>query len=785
MSLFSELDAKDKNGLFQSNDNVVCYPTGFTVLDYANGYWSEVMDENGNMVHVPNLGIPGGSLVSIIGSTGVGKAIPVETELPTPAGMKKASEIKAGDYLFDRLGQPTRVLGVYPQGKKKNFRITFQDGRVAHSCDEHLWTVISGYGQDTTLITLPLKEIIRRYKTPQCVSADGKLSYSYNYGVPTAGPVEFDFSDHRRPVEPLLLGALFGVAATVNPQKPNQYSFSTAHKASDICKDLLNLYNLIYNSVEVSEVETDIVVTCKKCLNLTEDKLSDDEFTEFIDTGLGSKIPDAYKYGPIEVRKEFLKGFLTVRGYLKNPGEVKLIFNSEENLADDIVWIARSLGLYVENRLNVPFFVTISIPTNEFVDYFYTANDSKRWPTLTIIDEEIKELAKQKKMIMFGRLMIVNIEEVEPTEMVCFYVDNHEHLFLTENFVVTHNTTLATQIGWNIVKNFDDGMLFIVDCEKSSGRERLTNILGCDRDEPRLRILKSKSSIDDVLESFDLLCKTKEDGGRKYMYEVKHHTYNGESFWVYVPTVYIIDSLPKFNCRDFNDKDLGGNIDAMRGAKDVTRFYTNIVDRAWQYNVIFIVINHIRPNLMVNPYAQPPRGLMMINPQAETLPRGSVAQYYSSVYFRVNSKKSGAYTMEDDGFTGFRCEIQLAKSRTNVIGSILPVTFNSDRGYDPIYSMYEFAHANGLVQGRNPYLSIKGFEERKFNRKEFVSLMTADESFRNGVLTALRPYYESLLSSRRERVAAIKDMPDLSIDTTPEMEMEELAQAAAIGDKEE
>ena len=324
-------------------------------------------------------------------------------------------------------------------------------------------------------------------------------------------------------------------------------------------------------------------------------------------------------------------------------------------------------------------------------------------------------------------------------------------------------TTLAVQMGWNIVKNFDDGMLIIVDCEKSSERERICNILNCARDESRLRLNKEHSSIDDVLESFDILCKTKEAGGKRYMYEVKNRTFNGESFWTYVPTVYIIDSLPKFNCRDFNDKDLGGNTDSMRGAKDVTRFYTNIVDRAWQFNVIFIVINHIRPNLIMNPYVSPPRGLMMINPQSETLPRGSVAQYYSSIYFRINSKKSAAYTIADDGFTGFKCDIQLAKSRTNIVGSTFPVTFNSDRGFDPVYSMYEFASSLGLVQGRNPYLTIKGFEERKFNRKEFVTLMTVDENFRNGVLTVLKPYYESLLSSKKEKVEEIKEMPNLSM----------------------
>ena len=187
----------------------------------------------------------------------------------------------------------------------------------------------------------------------------------------------------------------------------------------------------------------------------------------------------------------------------------------------------------------------------------------------------------------------------------------------------------------------------------------------------------------------------------------------------------------------------------MKASKDITRFYTNVLDRALKYNFIFIVINHIRPNTVMNPYAQPPRGLLMINSQTESLPRGFVAQYYSNTYFRIKTKRSAAYTIEDDGFAGYKCEISLAKSKTNVVGTSFPVTFNSAKGFDPIYSIYEFASSLGLVQGRNPYLSIKGFEERKFNRKEFISLMSVDKEFREGVLKVLKPYYEALLGTKK------------------------------------
>ena len=331
-------------------------------------------------------------------------------------------------------------------------------------------------------------------------------------------------------------------------------------------------------------------------------------------------------------------------------------------------------------------------------------------------------------------------------------------------------TTLADQIAWNIIKPFEDGMVFHIDCEKTTIRQRVVNLMGCDYDEPRVKLNKSHTSIEEVLAMFNKVCDLKEAGKKQFMYEVKSKSYNGKPFMYYVPTVFIIDSLPAFNSQNYNTEDLGNNIDQMKASKDITRFYTNVLDRAWKYNVIFLVINHIRPNAQMNPYAAPPRGLMMINPQTETLPRGSVAQYFSSTYFRIRTKKSNAYTEKDDGFVGYRCEIQLAKTKSNVVGTSFPVTFNSARGFDPVYSIYEFADSLGLIQGRNPYLYLQGFEERKFNRKEWNTLMSVDESFRAGVLNVLRPYYEGLLGSKQ-----IKPDEDIQLDS---VNLWDLAEAA-------
>ena len=310
-------------------------------------------------------------------------------------------------------------------------------------------------------------------------------------------------------------------------------------------------------------------------------------------------------------------------------------------------------------------------------------------------------------------------------------------------------STLASQIGWNIVKKFEDGLLIYVDCEETAIKQRITNICKCKYDDPRIIINRDRCSIEDVLTMFNDICDKKEAAGKTYMYEIKDRSYDGKPFWQYVPTVFIIDSLPQFNSKEYNTEDLGNNVDQMKASKDVTRFYTNVLLKCWKYNVIFIVINHIRPNTNITPYSTPPRGLLMLNPMTESLPRGTVAQYYSTTYFRIKTKKSNAYTMAEDGFVGYKCEVSLAKTKSNVVGTSFPLTFNLKTGFDNIYSLFEFAKENDLIKGKNPYLRFENYEERKFSRKEFYTLMCADPVFRERVLKILKPYFEELLGDKK------------------------------------
>lgn len=82
---------------------------------------------------------PGGLLLT--GPAGTGKAQPLYSNILMSNGWKPMGDMKQGDLVCNPDGGYSSVVGIFPQGIKDNYKITFSDDTVAESCDEHLWTV--------------------------------------------------------------------------------------------------------------------------------------------------------------------------------------------------------------------------------------------------------------------------------------------------------------------------------------------------------------------------------------------------------------------------------------------------------------------------------------------------------------------------------------------------------------------------------------------------------------------------------------------------------------------
>jgi replicative DNA helicase len=97
-------------------------PTGFAGLDALTN------------------GLHPGQMIVIAARPALGKALAIDTPLPTPGGWTTMGEVQAGDYLIGADGRPTRVLAATGvMHERPCFEVEFSDGTVIVADAEHQW----------------------------------------------------------------------------------------------------------------------------------------------------------------------------------------------------------------------------------------------------------------------------------------------------------------------------------------------------------------------------------------------------------------------------------------------------------------------------------------------------------------------------------------------------------------------------------------------------------------------------------------------------------------------
>lgn len=367
------------------------------------------------------------SNVSVLaGNSGSGKSQPIDTIIPTPIGNRRLDDIKVGDYVFDRLGNPTKVLGVFPQGMKDCYTVTLRDGRKTQCNDEHLWSYYTSKGN---LYTKTLRQMID----------DGLYNYSNGhkmnkYKIPTNKAVEYPKRDFD--VDPYVIGSFIGngccreraltlssgdeeqVAEVARLISAKSYKKSKCSYSWHFYTPNPHNYTIYYQTKEILWKYSNEI--CQLSGN--------------------KRIPNEYKYSSIEQRYSLLQGLFDTDGHISNePPRFNVAYSTTSyGLAKDIQEVLFSLGyscsLSIDKRPNKNdcYSINVLIPNKDKYKLFRLSRKKER---------ALK--AKQyKKHRIYDKISIVDVKkESYQKEMVCILVDNDEHLYLTNDYIVTHNTS--------------------------------------------------------------------------------------------------------------------------------------------------------------------------------------------------------------------------------------------------------------------------------------------------------------------------------------------------------
>ncbi|MQA24317.1 MAG: phosphate starvation-inducible protein PhoH [Micromonosporaceae bacterium] len=359
-----------------------------------------------------------------------GRAQPGFTKVLTPEGWRPIGDLRVGDLVIGSNGEPTPVLGVYPQGRKEIYRVTAQDGSSTLCCGEHLWTVR----------TAADKRRNRPWRILETREMIGNLraAHAHRYELPLLSqPV--CFPEREVPMDPYALGPLLGDGCVTGSTTP---SFSTgdaelAHALEAALPGVSVRHkggpDYVLNRVRAPgdrvTLENPVTAAMRQL-----DVLGCRSHAKFV--------PDDYLFNSADVRLAVLQGLLDADGgpVPQRDRTCRIQYSTTSILLrDDVISLVQSLGgvAYARRRCAAGRRQGSAIGVHR-----YDAH---------IIDIRLPEgvepfrLARKRQKYHAnggGRPMrfIDSIEPAGEEEAVCIQVAAEDSLYVTEDYLLTHNT---------------------------------------------------------------------------------------------------------------------------------------------------------------------------------------------------------------------------------------------------------------------------------------------------------------------------------------------------------
>jgi LAGLIDADG DNA endonuclease family protein len=357
----------------------------------------------------------------------VGKLQPRDEPVLTPSGWRPIGDLRVGDEVFAGDGSATTVVGVYPQGVRPVYRVTFDDGATTRAGGDHLWKV---------------KDPESRFRRPRPERGDGYPRVAANYGewsvmstdeirsrwgdrpvararcaIPAPGPIQYQQRDV--PLDPYALGLLLGDGG----MSQGSVSFTSVDPSLVEALRSAGITVKPKGTRGMDWSATGGIVATLRGLGLMGHR-SDTKF-----------VPESYLLNTPSVRLAVLHGLLDTDGTVGKQGFVTYTSVSEK-LADDVVALVRSLGGKART-------------TRRQTYYTYRGKRKAGQPAFTVFIRlrSLPLFRLERKLDRVKCLrpprperVLVSIEADGEADSVCIAVAHHDRTYITRDYIVTHNT---------------------------------------------------------------------------------------------------------------------------------------------------------------------------------------------------------------------------------------------------------------------------------------------------------------------------------------------------------
>lgn len=343
-------------------------------------------------------------------------AQPLSARVWTPTGWVTMGEIQVGDAIMGSNGEIQTVTHIHPKGEQRAYRVTFSDGSSTICNDDHLWTMHQkGRGSQTK----PLSE--------------------FRNNIHKGNGSQVDYAKWSLPAQPVLTGGDYRLP---NPLHP--YLLGVMLGDGSMTQRVAKFYNEDETIIEAVRqvLPTDHVITYRGNIGY-----------DLCTTGRKNLIIRALKevgvwghLGPVKFipercltmtsfdRLSLLQGLLDTDGTVN--GTSVRFGSSSRDLALGVMDLVRSLGGYA--TLCTEMREGIGISGRSQGEFFIVCISGLDATTLFRSECKRSRATKYKRYQQRYR-RLVSVEEVEPCEMQCITVSNDDGLYLTDDFIVTHN----------------------------------------------------------------------------------------------------------------------------------------------------------------------------------------------------------------------------------------------------------------------------------------------------------------------------------------------------------
>lgn len=372
----------------------------------------------------------------IQGSVQSKKAQPLTSRVHTPVGWRLMGDLKVGDIVSTPDGLSAPIQCVQPQGIIGIYKIVLSDGRVVEACGDHLWKV-----RWSNCRFKPCRGLV--YESPEkseilTTSEIGRrmAQSGGRFLLPLTKPVEKP--EVTVPLDPYFLGAMLGdgeisntnVRFSSNDEELVGYVNEGVSSFGLTLKQYKSTGNYYFvgggkGSGRFKLSRMGLLKEAFKSLGL----LGTDSYSKFI--------PDMYKNGSIAQRFAVLQGLLDTDG----GGHGNIVFASaSKRLANDVCDLVHSLGGIASVTCKESNYVLKDGSRHRGATCFWVSIQHPQTNSLFRLKRKKESFAITNRRSETMGPVIEKIIFVGKKPAQCIILDNKEHLYITDGYVVTHNS---------------------------------------------------------------------------------------------------------------------------------------------------------------------------------------------------------------------------------------------------------------------------------------------------------------------------------------------------------